>query len=161
MLDDPALTGVSIVIDGQLSHAAVSLLCRLEHLIDQLQRPRTSQGRLASIQTAQAMLVEIIEFYLSTGAPEQSPDRNVISTVVEQIKLVELLLRDLTWSDMFGFKTELSRTKEQEYEKLGNDLATTFRELFRVLDCYIDDPSVACEWHEGWSIIADEFIAHW
>jgi hypothetical protein len=158
---DSATAYVTIVQDGGFSNAAISLLCRIEHFNNQIDRPQTSEKRLAAIGVACEILVEMIDFCSSTGIVESRESKELLANFVDRKNQVEILLKKQTWSEMIGRDLESSRKKEQEYAQLGVRFEDMFRKRFTILGQQVNDPIQSQEWQEGWSTVVTEFSTRW
>lgn len=160
-MTDTAVHPVTIVEDGMLSNAAISLLCRIQHFNDQIDHPLTSDKRIAAIEVACEILIEIIQFSQSMGLEETRDEKDVLTNLVDRKKLVAAMLKKQSWSEMIGLDPDRSRVKDQEYAQLGFRFEDLFSKRLSKLDALVADPEHAREWHEHWSEVVTEFSNRW
>jgi len=158
---DSVATHVRIAEDGRLSNAAISLLCRIQHFNDQIDRPQTTEKRLAAIGVACEILVEIIDFIESTGHEQSRENKEALANFVDRKNQVESMLRKQSWSEMIGMDQERSRQKNEEYAQLGIRFEDIFRKRLSSLSLQLLEPALAQEWQESWSSVITEFSTRW
>lgn len=150
------------VRDQRLEAACLTLLSRLQLLLEKVAAKASQDDMKGTIEVGRALLVELLEFVTARfGDKAVESDLTKICELRDSMRDLQRLLGRTFWAGLFRVESTHNDYRIQLYRQIGLDFADVLKDLMSVVDGHFNSPKKTAEWQSSSRVLIEDFRQRW